>query len=207
MPDIVLPGAIVGTLTTAAAAATGLNPGTPVAAGAGDGQLAGLGVGIVDRTTGYLSLGSSMVAGLYGDAYHTSNAYRTLASATGRGFMFETVIRSGMQLVDWAARTVNTGETDIPASLRRLEAAAADLAPGSDGLMLLPYFAGAMNPHWDDTARGTMLGLRLDHTPAHVYRAAQEGLAFEQGLALEALEDSVGYRADRFVACGGGVKS
>ena len=206
LPVIVAPGAIVGGVTAAAVAATGLDPATRVVAAAGDGQLAGLGVGVLDAQSGYLSLGSSIVAGLFGEAYHTSEAYRTLGSATGQGYLFETVLRSGMQMVDWVARTLAPGE-DLAAALRRLEQAAEAVPAGSDGLMVLPYFAGMMNPHWDEAARGAMIGLRLGHTQGHIYRAALEGIAMEQSLALSELEASVGHRPERFIACGGGTKS
>ena len=201
LPELVAPGAIIGPITAEAAALTGLDPGTLVVAGGGDGQMAGLGVGALDARSGYLSFGSGVVTGLYGETYRTADAYRTLTSPTGRGFMFETVLRSGMQLVDWTVRTVKA--TDIEA----LQTQACALSPGSGGLMVLPYWAGVMNPYWDEAARGVILGLSLDHTPAHLFRAALEGIAYEQKVTTDLLEASVGHRAERFVACGGGVKS
>ncbi|TIQ11772.1 MAG: xylulose kinase, partial [Mesorhizobium sp.] len=68
----------------------------------------------------YLSLGSGIVSGCYSHGFTTSDAFRTLVSPTGSGFMLETVLRSGMQLVDWIVRT--TGSPSAAA----LERAAAD---------------------------------------------------------------------------------
>jgi xylulokinase len=207
LPALAKPGAVIAELSAAAAAETGLHQSTKVVAGAGDGQMAGLGVGAIDARTGYLSLGSGVVTGLFGEAYRTSDAFRTLASPTGRGFMFETVLRSGMQLVDWAARTLRSDASAGTPALEGLHAAASAVAPGSGGLLVLPYWAGVMNPYWDEAARGVVIGLTLDHTPAHLFRAALEGIAYEQKVTTDLLEASVGHRPQRFIACGGGARS
>ncbi|MDQ0474464.1 xylulokinase [Labrys wisconsinensis] len=207
LPALVAPGAVIATLTAEAAALTGLAPDTAIVAGAGDGQMAGLGVGAIDEATGYLSLGSGVVTGLFGRDYRTADAHRTLASPTGRGFMFETVLRSGMQLVEWTVRTLRPPAAGAASDLEALQAAALAVPPGSGGLMVLPYWAGVMNPYWDEAARGVVLGLTLDHTPAHLFRAALEGIAYEQHVTTHLLEASVGRRPERFIACGGGTKS
>jgi xylulokinase len=201
LPALVKPGAVIGPLTTAAAAATGLPQSVLVVAGAGDGQMSGLGVGALGEETAYLSLGSGVVTGQRGDVYVTDDAYRTLSCPTGSGYMFETVLRSGMQLVDWLMAT--TGRTDIAA----LVAEATRIEPGSEGVMVMPYWSGVMNPYWDEAARGVILGLNLSHTPAHLMRAVLEGIALEQAVASDAMARSTGRRPSRFVACGGGVKN
>jgi xylulokinase len=207
VPELYAPGDIIAEISALSAALTGLASGTAIVAGAGDGQMAGLGVGAIDERNGYLSFGSGIVTGLYGEVYRTSDAYRTLASPTGRGFMFETVLRSGMQLVDWAARSLKAEAGGKASDLEALQAQASAIAPGSGGLMVLPYWAGVMNPYWDEAARGVIVGLSLDHTPGHLFRAVIEGIAYEQKMTTDLLEGSVGHRPDRFIACGGGSKS
>lgn len=204
-PELVAPGTIVGTLTAAFAHECGLTEGIPLVAGAGDGQMAGLGLGAIDPALAYMSLGTGVVTGMHIPAYATSDGYRTLASPTGRGFIVETVLRSGMTLADWTARLV-AGKADGE-TLSRLEGEARALPPGAQGLMLMPYWAGVMNPYWDEAARGAILGLGLNHGPAHLFRATLEGIAMEQAVATAALEKSVSRRAQRFVVAGGGVKS
>lgn len=192
LPELVAPGVAIGE--------SDLVPGALIVSGAGDGQMSGLGVGAVSPELAYLSLGSGVVTGMFSDQYRTSDAYRTLASPTGHGYIHETVLKSGMQLVDWVVRSSGR-------DLATLAGEAEAVAPGADGLLLLPYFAGVMNPWWDPSARGAILGLTLSHTPAHIFRAALEGIALEQAVATAALEDSAGRRAERFIACGGGTKS
>lgn len=205
LPALAAPGTVIGTLTADFAQAAGISEGLPLIAGAGDGQMAGLGLGAIEPGLAYLSLGTGVVTGMHVAAMVTADAYRTLASPTGRGFIVETVLRSGMTLADWVAR-LTSGRADGE-TLTRLESEAAALPVGAQGLMLMPYWAGVMNPYWDEAARGAVLGFGLNHGPAHLFRAVLEGIAMEQAVATAALEASVGRRAERFIVAGGGVKS
>lgn len=205
LPDLVAPGAVIGELTREAAKATGLPSGALVIAGGGDGQMGGLGVGAIDGRAAYLSLGSGIVCGVHCADYRVSDAFRTLASPTGQGVMLESVLRSGMQLAEWMARL--TAGSSGPNDIARLDAAAAAIAPGCDGVTVLPYFAGVMNPYWDESARGAVIGLSLSHGPAHLYRAALEALALEQGVAVAALEQARGRPIESFIVSGGGIRS
>jgi glycerol kinase len=60
--------------------------------------------------------------------------------------------------------------------------------PDSDGLYLVPAFAGLGAPHWDSYARGTMVGITRGTTAAHVARAALEGIAFQVADVLDAMK-------------------
>ncbi|RWK56694.1 FGGY family carbohydrate kinase [Mesorhizobium sp.] len=204
LPQLVAPGAICGGLGERVARLIGLKAGTPVVAGAGDGQAMGLGMGVYGEGKSYLSLGSGVVSGCYSHGLTTSDAFRTLVSPTGSGFMLETVLRSGMQLVDWIVRT--TGSPSAAA----LEKAATEIAAGSEGLLVLPYWAGVMSPYWDGAARGAIVGLSLDHEPKHLFRAVLEGIAFEQAIASEAMETQAtetqaGGKPAAMIAAGGGT--
>ncbi|MDG4855764.1 MULTISPECIES: FGGY family carbohydrate kinase [unclassified Mesorhizobium] len=198
LPELAAPGEVCGTLSESVAAAIGLKAGAPVIAGAGDGQAMGLGMGVYGPGKSYLSLGSGVVSGNYSGTVTTSDAFRTLVSPTCSGFMLETVLRSGMQLVDWIVRTTGAPSAAV------LERAAKEVAPGSDGLLVMPYWAGVMSPYWDGSARGAIVGLSLDHEPKHLFRAVLEGIALEQAIATEAMEEQTG-KADTMIAAGGGT--
>ena len=64
-----------------------------------------------------------------------------------------------------------------------------------------------MSPYWDEAARGAIVGLSLDHSPAHLFRAALEGIAFEQAIATQAMEDAIGRRRTPMTVAGGGTNS
>jgi xylulokinase len=58
-----------------------------------------------------------------------------------------------------------------------LDRSAAGVSPSS-GLLFLPYMLGEKTPLMDPYARGTLVGLGLHHTLAHVWRSALEGVVF-----------------------------
>jgi xylulokinase len=76
---------------------------------------------------------------------------------------------------------------------------------GSNGLLLLPYFAGERTPISDPDARGAIAGLTLDHTRGDLYRAALEGIAFGVRHNIEAMI-AAGAPIERVVAVGGGTQ-
>jgi xylulokinase len=76
---------------------------------------------------------------------------------------------------------------------------------GSNGLLMLPYFAGERTPIADPDARGVIAGLTLSHTRGDLYRAALEATAFGVRHNIEVME-AAGGRIDRIVAVGGGAQ-
>ena len=104
MLRLVPPGDVIGEVTGAAAAATGLLPGTPVVAGGGDGQCAGTGAEVLVQGRAYINLGTAVVSGSYGTDYAFDRAFRTEPAIADKGYVFETCMRGGTFLVDWMAR-------------------------------------------------------------------------------------------------------
>lgn len=204
LPQVVAPGTIIDSLTEEAAAATGLAPGTPLVAAGGDGQCAGLGVGAVTPGQAYLNLGTAVVAGVPCDEAATDPAWRTLCRAGTQGYYLESSLRSGALLSDWLLKDVFGLDPDTdPTTLADLERAAANRPPGADGLLLLPYWQGVMNPHWDERARGAVLGLASGHDRASLYLAVIEGIAMEQALFLDATHRHAGANVETVLAMGG----
>jgi glycerol kinase len=62
----------------------------------------------------------------------------------------------------------------------------------SNGVVLVPAFAGLGAPHWDQHARGTILGLTRGSSRAHIARAALEGIALQATDVLEAMQADSG---------------
>ena len=82
---------------------------------------------------------------------------------------------------------------------------AAKVSPGSDALVVLPYFAGERTPLLDPDARGVVCGLTLSHGRGHLYRALLEATAYGSRHLLEVVKEAGGY-VERAVAVGGGTK-
>ena len=116
------PGTVIGAVSEQAAASTGLSRGTPVVAGGGDGQAAGLGVNALGGGRAYLNLGTAVVGGIYSQEYRIGNAWRTMGSLTGDGYYFETSLRAGTFLIDWFTRQVCQAGSDAGRSSRNSKA-------------------------------------------------------------------------------------
>ena len=83
---------------------------------------------------------------------------------------------------------------------------AAQIAPGSDGLVFLPYMAGERSPIWDVNAKGVFYGLSYDKTKAHLIRAIMEGCAYALHHNLETAEKA-GIKVSVLNAMGGAANS
>jgi xylulokinase len=208
--EIVPPGSIIGELSALAAEETGLPAGTPLVAGGGDGQCAGLGANITAPGKAYLNLGTAMVSGAHADAYVADRAFRTLCSPIHGAFVPEEVLPAGTFTVSWFVEQFGPDMRglSLPLSAEEvLEVAAAKLPPGSLGLMLVPYWGGVMPPFWDPAATGIMVGWSGAHRREHFYRAVLEGIAYEHRLAMDHIAQAIGVPFHEFILMGGGSRS
>ena len=202
------PGSTLGDVQKVASEATGLPVGTPVIAGGGDGQAAGLGTGVLGPGRAYLNLGTASVSGVYGATYATDPAFRTMTSMTGEGYIFELCLITGTFLTNWLVEQLFEEDPKTnPDVYEKLERQAAGLPAGSDGLMLMPYWGGVMTPYWDADARGVLIGLSSEHGRGHVYRAMMEGIALDEAMGLQGIEQVTGERVEELLTIGGGSKS
>lgn len=197
------PGSVVGEVTKRASEATGLLAGTLLVAGGGDGQCAGLGLNTTFSGRAYLNLGTAVVSGVYSPKYRIDKAFRTLVACGEDGYILETLLRSGTFLLNWFVQTFGPVGVDWTT----LEANAKEVPIGSDGLLLVPHWSGSATPHWDDGARGVLLGLSGSHQRSHIYRALLEGIALEQALMYRGVEAAGGGVITEAVLTGGGGQS
>jgi sugar (pentulose or hexulose) kinase len=208
LPEAYRPGTVLGRVSQEASRSTGLSTDTLIGAGGGDGQAAGLGSNVLTSQRAYLNLGTAVVAGVYGIEYKTSKAFRTICSCSDSGYYYECSLRAGTFAIDWFIRKLlKIDPSQQPDIHMQLESEAERIPIGSGGLFHLPYLCGAMNPYWDINARGAFIGLSSSHERGHLYRAILEGIAFEQLLAIEAVERATDSRVKDFVAIGGGASN
>jgi xylulokinase len=211
MSELQPPGSVLGTVTDAVAGELGLPKGLPVVAGVGDGQAAQLGTGITGPGRASLNLGTGIVSGTYSEHYSHGVEYRTLFAAVPQGYTLETFIGGGTYNLNWFVDRFSgidvrsLGLNLIPEQV--LEVAAAQLPPGADGLLALPYWTGALTPYWDHNAHGALVGLTGVHGKAHVYRALLEGIAYEQRLLTDGAEPVLEAPVTDLIALGGGSRS
>ncbi len=200
LPEVVPAGMLIGMLTPTAVEELRLPGPIPLVAGIGDGQAAGLALGATQLGIAYLNLGTSMVLGVQSNEYLWDPAFRTLAGLRPGEYTLETVLNAAAYLATWCREQFGGSFGDI-------DAAAAGVPVGSEGLLTLPYWNAAQTPYWDPLARGAVVGWHGRHTPAHLYRSVLEGVGFELRLHLERLEEVTGQRIEQIRAVGGGARS
>jgi len=189
MPEHVVPSAeIVGTIHEEGARLTGLPVGTPMLAGGVDAPMATLAAGGVAVGDGVAMLGSSTCWGTIhsGDQYSPNLVSMPhVDQSMDRVYTWAGSATSGA-IVKWF-REEFAGKASLQGiTYRQLDAAAANVPAGCDGLVTLPYFMGERAPVWDPDARGGVFGLTLAHTQAHVYRSFLEAAGFSLRHAMEA---------------------
>jgi len=200
MPRLAWPGEVVGKLHGAAAELTGLPAGTPVVAGTVDAWAEAFSCGV--RRPGDLMqmYGSTMFFVQVGRDLRPQPPMWTTMSVEPGVMTYSAGMGTSGSLLSWVQEL--TGHVSID----RLVEEAARTAPGAEGLLVLPYFAGERTPIFDPHARGVVAGLSLRHTRGHLYRAVYEGIAYGVRQILELLEQAAG-PASRVIAVGGGTRS
>ncbi len=207
LPELIVPGSIMGEVSAAAAKATGLRAGTLMIAGGGDGQCAGAGANTFLKGRAYLNLGTAAVSGSFGEAYAVDRSFRTMRAVAARGYSYETAIRTGTFLVNWLVeRLFNVNAAKNPRIFADLENEAGASPIGANGLVLVPYWSGCMTPYWDTSARGMIAGLSGNHGRGDVYRSLLEGVALEQVMMTNQVAQAT-TAIDHFAIVGGGARS
>ncbi len=199
LPRLAWPSEVVGTVTAEAARLTGLAPGTPVSAGTVDAWAEAFSAGV--RRPGDLMLmyGSTMFFVQVLEQYRSHPLLWTTAGVEPGSRTLAAGMSTSGSLTGWVSEL--TGRTPFA----DLVAEAAAVPPGSDGLLMLPYFSGERTPIFDPRARGVIAGLSLRHRRGHLFRAVYEGIAFGIRQILEFLEDGA-EPPRRLVAVGGGTQ-
>jgi len=199
---------IVGGLTKEAAAELGLSEGMPVIASGIDCGAANIGLGVLESGIYAAAIGTSMCAALISDKPVKGQdliVWPYLYDAKRLSYYFAGGSTAGA-IVKWFRQTMCQYELAVEKAGGRnaydvLNEQAATIPVGSEGLIVLPYFMGERSPIWDSDAKGTMVGLSLAHTKAHIYRAFLEAVAFSLRDAVEATGENVG----EYILLAGGV--
>lgn len=208
-----------------AARESGLLEGTPVIAGAGDQAAQAVGSGIIDEGAVSATLGTSGVVFAASDTYRVDPQGRLHAfchAVPGKWHLMGVMLSAGGSF-KWFCDTVGdaayakaiseamheyerTGELHAKNEYEVLTDLAAEVAPGSDGLLFLPYLTGERTPHADPLARGAFVGLTPRHGLGHLARAVLEGVSFGMCDSLTLMRE-LGVTINEVRASGGGARS
>lgn len=199
LPRLLWPAEVVGEVTPEASERTGIPAGTPVAAGTIDAWSEGASVGVQKPGDLMLMYGTTMfMIEVLDEALHHPGLWGTTGVLPGTHNLAAGMATSGA-LTGWL-QEISGG---LPYAKLTEEAAA--VPPGSDALVVLPYFAGERTPLFDPKARGLISGLTMSHGRGHLYRAMLEATAYGVRHIFESMREAGG-GGERLVAVGGGTK-
>jgi sugar (pentulose or hexulose) kinase len=212
LPEIRESGVPVGPLLPAVAKELGLSPETVVCTGALDQAAGAIGVGNI--TPGFFSENTGAALAICATVDHPFQDPQRRMPCHYHGipgtYMAHTFTTGGIVL-KWYRDTFCQEEMSVGAlsgidPYDLLGREAARIAPGADGLVLLPHLQGAMAPEANPKARGVIYGITLRHTKAHVARAIMESIACIVRRNIEVIE-ALGIPVKEIRVLGGGARS
>lgn len=205
IPPINYSHTVIGSIKHKAAMETGLPAGLSVIAGIADHVASAYAAGVVSEGDVLLKFGGAGDILLATTHAHPDSRVFLDYHAIPDLFMPNGCMASTGSLLNWLSHNFACPDGDSPPH-PRLDALAAQIAPGSDGVVILPYFLGEKSPIHDPSARGTISGLSLSHNGAHIWRAALESAAYAFRHHIEVFRE-IGYPVRRLLASDGGANS
>jgi xylulokinase len=216
LPPVVPADAISGRITASVAALTGLSVDTPVAGGGADNACGAVGNGVVAPGLGLVSVGTSGIVLAYADTPQVDMSgpvprVHTFNHAVPHAWYLMGVTQGAGLSLRWVRDNIGLPERALERwtgldAYELLAKEAESIAPGSDGLLFLPYLQGERTPHLDAYARGGWIGLTASHDRRHLIRSVLEGVAFSLKDCLAIISEQ-GLRIEQMRATGGGAKS
>ncbi|WP_238398790.1 glycerol kinase GlpK [Edaphobacter sp. 12200R-103] len=170
---------------------TGLIEGVPIAGIAGDQQAALFGQMCTKPGMAKCTYGTGAFMLLNIGSEPKASQHRLLTTVAWKignevEYAFEGSMMMAGAVVQWLR-----DDLQMIRNSAEVETLAASVS-SSNGVVVVPAFAGLGAPHWDQHARGTILGLTRGSSRAHIARAALEGIALQATDVLEAMQADSG---------------
>jgi xylulokinase len=190
-------GTRVGEVSAQAAGRCGLAPGTPISVGAGDQSAGAVGAGIVQNGRVSVSLGTAGAVTAYLDKPFRDPAAKTMVTShpIHGCWLLEGYQAAAASVYRWYRDEF--GSTEVLEADRSgvdfyelMNTKVDKVPPGANGLLVMPYFAGAATPRYNPAARGMILGLTFAHDRFAVARAFMEGICMDMRDMLNSMKNS-----------------
>ncbi|WP_163401255.1 gluconokinase [Flavobacterium fluviatile] len=143
--------------------------------GGGDGALANLGTGAMNKNCMALTIGTSGAVRLPIDKPYLDEQMRTQCyHLMDDQYLTLGAVNNGAIILQWLRETLLKTDKSFEVLFEEAE----KIPAGSEGLLFVPYLLGERAPIWDASAKGSILGMQITHTQAHLVRATLEGILF-----------------------------
>ena len=212
--DLIPSGTDMGDLTPSAAQRTGLDKKTRVVYGGGDQQCSALGIGVVKPKRTSCILGTCTNIEAFSDQipFDPKMSLQAQLHVIPQAYLSEGGIGTSGVIYRWFRDNFASMEMEVGKYLQKdpyalLDDEASAIKPGSEGLLLIPYFSGSLFPYWNAEDRGLLIGLTLRHSRAHIIRSILEGVAFEYRRMADEAERVSNVKVENVRFMGGGARS
>jgi xylulokinase len=210
-PRLVESTYVAGEICKSVSEECGLPVGTKVVVGGGDGVCASIGAGSVSEGKTYNCLGSSSwictttKKPIFDDEYRTFNWAHIIP-----GFICPCgTMQSAGAAFNWLKNEICIHEKELA---KKFGNSAYDYineqidksAPGSNGLLFLPYLLGERSPRWNEKAKGAFVGLKMEHKRCDILRSVIEGIGMNLNIILNILQKYI--KIDEMIVIGGLAK-
>ncbi|MDG2306955.1 MAG: FGGY-family carbohydrate kinase [Candidatus Binatia bacterium] len=214
LPKLIPVDSVIGTVLPAIAGELGLSPDTPVFSGINDTQAVTIGTGTYLRGRGGLNVGTTIQVLARAEEKNTDGEYQivSMPSPIPGDYMSMVEVGLGGRLVEHFLLNVvyatdALGEHTVEDPWAWIDATVRNVAPGSGGLLFLPWLEGAQAPKQSDTMRGGFLNISLETTRAAMLRAVLEGVSYHLRWMLPGVEAFSKQTFDTLYYSGGGAVS
>lgn len=210
-PPVFQPHQIIGHIQNKAARLTGLREGTPIVAGSADHVASALAAGLENEGDALIKFGSAGDILFCLDSIDTDpRLFIDYHDIPGK-FLINGCMATSGAILKWFVEQFCSAEADEAKKMggniyEILDKKVENIPPGSNELILLPYFLGEKTPIMNPLARGVLFGLTLHHRRENIYKAILESVIYGFQHHFNTLSEK-GHKAKKIMACNGGARS
>ena len=208
--DLRQPGDILGVITDKVAEECGLPKEIKLYATGSDKGCETIGLGALNRDTAAISYGTACTVEVSNQKYHEPEPFLpAYPAAVPEWYNMEVQIYRGYWMIPWfysefAPELVDEAKIQQMGVEHILNSRLSEIPPGSDGLVLQPYWGPALSK---PLAKGMIIGFTDIHTRDHLYRAIIEGIAYGLLDGLRSIQRSQKHKVKEIRISGGGSQS
>lgn len=204
------PGEVIGEISEEICKATGLPVGIKLYASGSDKACETIGLGALSKNIAAVSYGTASSIEVSNQKYHEPEPFLpAYPAAVPNWYNMEVQVYRGYWMLSWftknfASELIDESKIQNMAVEEILNKDLSKIPPGSDGLVLQPYWGpGLRRP----LAKGGIIGFSDVHTREHLYRAIIEGIAYALKEGLDGIEKSQRHKVKEIRISGGGSQS
>ena len=215
MPEVIRPTDVVGGVTAAAAAATGLPAGMPVVCGSSDSAVEDYGAGAVEPGDLIIKLATAGNVNSMTAEAHPHPKTLTYSHIVPGMWYSVSATNAAALCMRWLRDTFyapaieqseQSNSRTIPNLYQLIDHEAQPSPLGANGVVFHPYLQGERCPYWDANLRASFAGVSISSTRGDFARALMEGVAFSLRDCYGTLEE-MKLPVKRIFLIGGGARS